>query len=210
MVPHFYQSETCEKIKKSGFQLAGANHARSMPDSYPIHTPNLHSKPKTHVCHKEALASRYVFCQAGFWNLPRLLRKQHAHNAPVCNSPDHRCPIRKPRILGSLGPLEAVGEFVRRPFAYLSKGPRSLSHSLPPSPPPSNVASLWAVYYYPLPENDKKPQKRITSEPLERGLLGMRASFHSRGLRFRVFQGCSGRSSGGDGSGLGEFTGEVK
>ena len=38
----------------------------------------------------------------------------------------------------------------------------------------------------------------------------MRASFHSRGLRFRVFQGCPGRSSGGDGSGLGEFTGEVK
>ena len=82
MVPHFYQSETCENIKKSGFQLAGANHTRSMPDSYPIHTPNLHSKPKTHVCHKEALASRYVFCQAGFWNLPRLLRKQHAHICP--------------------------------------------------------------------------------------------------------------------------------
>ena len=61
MVPHFYRSETCENIKKSGFQLAGANHTRSMPDSYPIHTPNLHSKPKTHVCHKEALASRYVF-----------------------------------------------------------------------------------------------------------------------------------------------------
>ena len=35
MVRRFYQSETCENIKKSGFQLAGANHTRSMPDSYP-------------------------------------------------------------------------------------------------------------------------------------------------------------------------------
>ena len=129
----------------------------------------------------------------------------------VCNSPDHRCPIRKPRILGSLGPLEVVGEFVRRPFAYLSKGPRSLSLSLSPSlsTPLQCSFSLGCI----LLSFTRKPEetpKRITSEPLERGLLGMRASFHSRGLRFRVFQGCSGRSSGGDGSGLGEFTGEVK
>ena len=190
--------------------------ARIIPDPCPIHTrfipPTCTASPKpTCVIRKHLLADMFS-AKRGFGIFQDYYGNSTPIYAPVCNSPDHRCPIRKPRILESLGPLEAVGEFVRRPFAYLSKGPRSLSLSLslPPSPPPSNVASLWAVYYYPLPENHKKPQKRITLEPLERGLLGMRASFHSRGLRFRVFQGCFGRSSGEDGSGLGEFTGEVK
>ena len=136
MVPHFYQSETCEDIKKSGFQLAGANHTRSMPDSYPIHTPNLHSKPKTHVCHKEALAIG-IF-QDYYGNSTPIY-------APVCNSSDYRCPIRKPRILRSLGPLEAVGEFVTRPFAYLSKGPRSLPLSPSLSTPLQCSFSLGCI-----------------------------------------------------------------
>ena len=142
MVPHFYQSETCENIKKSGFQLAGTSHTRSMPDSYPIHTrfipPTCTASPKpTCVIRKHLLADMFS-AKRGFGIFQDYYGNSTPIKAPVCNSSDYRCPMRKPRILGSLGPLEVVGEFVRRPFAYLSKGPRSLSLSLslPLHPPP--------------------------------------------------------------------------
>ena len=145
-------------------------------ESYPIHArfipPTCTASPRpTCVIRKHLLADMFS-AKRGFGIFQDYYGNSTPIYAPVCNSSDYRCPIRKPRILGSLGHLEAVGEFVRRPFAYLSKGPRSPSLSLLPSPPPSNVASLWAVYYYPLPENHKKPQKRITSEPLEEGCWG--------------------------------------
>ena len=105
-------------------------HARLIPDSYP-QTCKASPKP-TCVIKKHLLADMFS-AKRGFGIFQDYYGNSTPIYAPVCNSPDHSCPIRKPRILGSLGPLEAVGEFVRRPFAYLSKGPRSFSLSLSPS-----------------------------------------------------------------------------